>query len=305
MRTIAMLRNESEQEVRHLNMTSEIWALLSAAAWAVDAILVRKGTAHSNPSTAAFISFLVSVAVLVPYVLFQYPLEKILHPANLHFVASGMIQPAMVRLLFYMGIVRLGVSRAGPVRGTAPLFSMIVAFFVLGEMPGLLVYGGACLTVAGTWLVSYKRVGEKKWRTLDLLFPLGAAMLASVSQNIRKLGLIVTGEPLLSSTVSTATSFLCLAGSLVVTGKAHTLKFTKECLPYYLGAAVFALVGQLLTFNALHSGQVSVVSPIINTTPLFIIGFTALFLRGEEKITKMVVIGVVLLVAGIAVITAR
>jgi hypothetical protein len=30
-----------------------------------------------------------------------------------------------------------------------------------------------------------------------------------------------------------------------------------------------------------------------------------MFLRGEEKITKLVVIGVVLLVAGIAVITAR
>jgi drug/metabolite transporter (DMT)-like permease len=47
------------------------------------------------------------------------------------------------------------------------------------------------------------------------------------------------------------------------------------------------------------------VSPIINTTPLFVIGLTALFLRGEEKITKNVVIGVVLLVAGIALITAR
>jgi hypothetical protein len=28
-----------------------------------------------------------------------------------------------------------------------------------------------------------------------------------------------------------------------------------------------------------------VVAPLINTTPLFAIGFTALFLRGEEKIT--------------------
>jgi uncharacterized membrane protein len=65
------------------------------------------------------------------------------------------------------------------------------------------------------------------------------------------------------------------------------------------------LLGQVCTFIALHRGQVSVVSPIINTTPLFVIGLTALFLRGEEKITKNVVIGVVLLVAGIALITAR
>lgn len=44
---------------------------------------------------------------------------------------------------------------------------------------------------------------------------------------------------------------------------------------------------------------------LINTTPLFAIAFTALFLRGEEKITPMVLIGVVLLVAGIGFITAR
>ena len=61
-----------------------------------------------------------------------------------------------------------------------------------------MVYVGAALTVAGTWLVSYKREGEAKWRKIDLLFPLGAAMLASVSQNIRKMGLLTTDEPLVA-----------------------------------------------------------------------------------------------------------
>jgi len=44
---------------------------------------------------------------------------------------------------------------------------------------------------------------------------------------------------------------------------------------------------------------------LTNTTPLFVIALTALFLRGEEKINRFVLIGVVLLVAGIAVITGR
>ena len=286
-------------------MSSEIWALVSAAAWAVDSILVRKGTAYSNASTAAFISFLVCVAVLVPYIFLAYPIETIFHPANFYFVISGLIQPAIVRVLFYVGIVRLGVSRAGPLRGTAPLFTMAIAFFALSERPGLFVYAGAALTVAGTWLVSHKREGEAKWRKIDLLFPLGAAVLASVSQNIRKMGLLTIDAPLVASTVSSATSFICLLVSMSLSGKMGTLKVNRASMPYYLGAAIFALLGQVCTFIALHRGQVSVVSPIINTTPLFVIGLTALFLRGEEKITKNVVIGVVLLVAGIAVITAR
>lgn len=286
-------------------MTPELWALLSAAAWAVDSILVRKGSAYSNASTAAFISFLVNVAALIPLVLWHYSTAQIFHPGNLYFAASGVIQPAMVRVMFYMGIMRLGVSRAGPLRGIAPLFTLALAFFTLGERPGLSVYWGALMTVAGIWLVSYERPGEQKWRKIDLLFPLGAAVLASISQNIRKLGLNVTGEPLLASTVSITTSFFCLVGSLAVSGGCRSLKFRGGCLPYYLSAAIFALFGQFFTFRALHKGDLSVVSPIINTTPLFILAFTALFLRGEEKINKLVLLGVLLIVGGIALITGR
>ena len=286
-------------------MSSELWAIISAGAWGADSILVRKGTAFSNPSTAALVSFVVNTAILGPYIFFQYPLEKIFQPANLFFVVSGIIQPAIVRVLFYVGIVRLGVSRAGPIRGTSPFFSVAIAFFLFQDRPGLIVYLGGILTVAGTWLVSYKRAGEAKWRTRDLLFPLGAAMLASVSQNIRKMGLNSTSEPIIAATVSTATSLFCLFGSVLFSGNVRSIQINRPCLPYYGGAAVFALIGQLCTFIALNGGQISVVAPLINTTPLFVIGLTALFLRGEEKINRFVVIGVVLLVAGIAAITGR
>ena len=271
----------------------------------MDSILVRKGTAYSNPSTAALMSFAVNVAILVPYIFYHYPLEKILQPANLFFVASGIIQPAIVRVMFYIGIVRLGVSRAGPVRGTSPFFAVAIAFFLFHDRPGLIVYLGGILTVAGTWLVSYKRTGEAKWRALDLLFPLGAAVLASVSQNIRKLGLNSTSEPIIAATISTATSLLFLLGSLAFSKKGRVLQLTRQCIPYYGGAAAFALVGQLSTFVALNGGQISVVAPLNSTSPLFVIALTALFLRGEEKVNTAVVIGVVLLVAGIAVIAGR
>lgn len=66
---------------------------------------------------------------------------------------------------------------------------------------------------------------------------------------------------------------------------------------------VLRLYGKLARCRNLY--QVSVVSPLVNTTPLFVIGLTALFLRGEEKINRFVVIGVVLLVAGIAAIMGR
>ncbi len=218
--TILIVLNVREQhESLQSSVSSELWAIVSAAAWAADSILVRKGTAFSNPSTAALMSFSVNAAVLVPYIIYQYPAEKIFQSANLFFVLSGIIQPTIVRVTFYVGIVRLGVSRAGPIRGPSPFFSVAIAFFLFRERPELIVYLGGLLTIAGTWVVSYRRVGEAQWRAIDLLFPLGAAMLASVSQNIRKAGLNSTNAPVTASAITTATSLVCLLGSLLFSGK--------------------------------------------------------------------------------------
>ncbi len=271
----------------------------------MDSILVRKGTPHSNATTAALVSFVVASIILCPYVLANYSLDDILHPANLFFVLSGLIQPALVRILFYTAIVRLGVSRAGPIRGISPLFALAIAFFLLQERPALVVYFGAVLTVLGTWFVSYRRAGEAKWKTLDLLFPLGAAMLAAVSQNIRKMGLLIVGEPVIAATVSTVTSLLLFVVSIAVSRNKNAVQINRKCLPYYGGAALIAVCAQVTTFTALDSVPLSVASPLLNTTPLFIIAFTALFLRDVEKITRLVVVGVALLVAGIALIAGR
>jgi uncharacterized membrane protein len=64
---------------------------------------------------------------------------------------------------------------------------------------------------------------------------------------------------------------VCLFGSLLFSGKKNSIQLTRQSLPYYLGAAVFALIRQLCTFIALNGGQISVVAPLINTTPLFVI----------------------------------
>ena len=65
--------------------------------------------------------------------------------------------------------------------------------------------------------------------------------------------------------------------------KRQSIKIDRQSLPFYGGAAVFALIGQLCTFIALNGGQISVVAPLINTTPLFAIAFTALFCAAKKK----------------------
>ena len=286
-------------------MGAEFFALFAALGWAVEAILVRKGAQYASVSVAALMSFTVTALVLWTVNAWSFPLSLLYSPAIFYFMLSGSIQPAFVRFLHYTGIVRLGASRAGPVRGIAPLFAIVIAFFFLGERPGLFVYLGAGLCVSGIWLLSYRRRGESDWKKIDLLFPLGAALLTGVSQNIRKMGLLILPNPFIAAAVTTTTSLLVFSLSLVVTRQIATIKFDKKCLPTYGSAAFISTVAQIFTFMSLSLGDVSVVVPLVNSNPLFIVILSALFLRDLEKVTGLVITGAVLIVGGVTLITYR
>ena len=286
-------------------MGAEFFALTAALGWAIEAILVRKGAQYASISLAVLMSFFVTALVLWTVNWWSFPLSLLYSPATFYFILGGLIQPAIVRFLHYTGIVRLGASRAAPVRGISPLFAIVVAFFFLGERPGFSVYIGAVLSVAGLWLISYRREGETAWKTIDLLFPLGAALLTAVSQNIRKTGLLILPNPYIAAAVTTTTSLVVFLLSLILTGQICSIKMDKRCLPSYGSAAVISTAAQLFTFIALSKGQVSVVVPLVNANPLFIVFLSALFLKDLEKVTGLVVTGALLIVGGVALITYR
>ena len=60
-----------------------------------------------------------------------------------------------------------------------------------------------------------------------------------------------------------------------------------------------------LTLVALSNGRVVIVSPIVPTTPLFSLLISMIFLRGNEKITAIVVLGTVAVDAGTIAIALR
>src|SRR5574341_1956768 len=123
--------------------------------WAGDAILVRLGARTSNIFAAAFTSYSVAALCLWIYLLGRRGLASLRSPATIYFVLSGCFQPLLARLLYYTGITRLGVSRAGPLRAISPLFALILAVIFLRERPAPIVYAGTVLIVASVWLISW------------------------------------------------------------------------------------------------------------------------------------------------------
>lgn len=287
-------------------MGPEFLALTSSVAWGSEAILVRRGSRYASVALAALMGFVLSTVALWTAIWCFFPLSLLYTDATWYFIISGLIQPAIVRFLHYTGIVRLGASRAGPVRSVTPLFAIALAFTFLGERPEAAVYLGSLLSVVGVWLTSTRREGESEWKAVHLAYPLGAAFLTAISQNFRKTGLLIMPNPYVATAVTITTSLAVFSLSLAATGQLRaTFQGDRKCLPFYGAAAVVSATAQLLGYIALSEGDVSVVVPLINTNPLFIVLFSALFLRDLETVNARVAAGAVLIVTGIVLITWR
>jgi len=286
-------------------LIAEIVAIGSAMGWAGDSVLVRFGLRRSNIFAAMLVSYAVSTACMWTYLIATTSLEFLQSRAMIYYLISGCLQPLFARALFYEGITRIGVSRAGPLRGIEPLFATAIAIAFFQERPGWLVLAGTMLIVASLWLISGKQPGDAKWRLLDAIFPIGAALISAVSQSLRKQALKIIPDPFVAVAIVTTVSLLLLIGFVLATRRTHQLRMERNGFLFFLCAALVAVSAQVANFVALGRGDLSVIIPLLNTTPLFTVFFSALFLRALETVNGRVILGALSMVAGVVLITSR
>ena len=286
-------------------MFAEIVAILSAMGWAGDSVLVRFGLRRSNIFAAMLISYAVSITCVWSYLIATTSLEFLKSPAMIYYLISGCLQPLFARALFYEGITRIGVARAGPLRACEPLFAAAAAVTFLGEKPGIVVYFGTVLIVGSVWVISGRQEGEKNWRLIDATLPIGAAMISTVSQTLRKQALKIIPDPFVAVAIVTTVSLLLLLGFIFTTKRTEQLRMTRDSFGFFVCAALIATAAQIANFIALGRGQMSAIIPLLNTSPLFTVVLSAVFLRKLETVNLRIVIGAILMVAGVGLITSR
>ena len=288
-----------------MSLLAEITAIFSAMGWASDSVLVRLGLRRSNIFAAMLMSFAVSTACMWSYLIATTSLEFLSSPAMIYFVVSGCVQPLLARALFYEGITRIGVARAGPLRGTEPLFATVIGVSFLHEEPGALVYIGTILIMTSLWLISGQHDSATRWRLLETAFPIGAALVSAISQSLRKQGLKILPDPFVAVAMVTTVSLILFVVFVLTTGRATSLRMERQSFSFFLGAALLATTAQVLNFVALGRGELSVIIPLLNTTPLFTVLLSVLFLRKVETVNRRIVFGALVMFAGIVTITSR
>jgi drug/metabolite transporter (DMT)-like permease len=271
-------------------------------------IPVKKGLRYSTPTTSALIYLFINTAILWIITLYNHPVELLLADGFIYFVFAGIIAPGIAARFKDIGISRLGVAISSPVMGINTLFSMLIAVVFLREKITLLILIGAILTFFGVSLISWQKESHNNWRKIDLIFPLTAAALFAMSTNLRKLGLIKISDPIIGATITSTVSLIVLIVSILYSHyrslESWEVKFNIEGLKYFTINGVVLSIAYLFYFLALSSSSVVKIQPLSGINPLFSIIFGFIFLRGEETITPNIIIGTLMIVAGIVLITA-
>jgi drug/metabolite transporter (DMT)-like permease len=280
------------------DLPPQLIALAASLSYAASGISARRGLRYSTPITVTLVSLLVHAFGLGAVLLLTTGVPSVPPLVLLLFFITGTLQP-VIRVFTYAGIFYMGASRGTTVRGCHPLFSTSLAIIFLGESANIWILAGTVLIVVGVALISWQPVSERAaYRWWHIGFPLGAALLAGISHPIRRYALGLANEPLFYAAMVGWVSLFWMLGYLSTSLARERPQWSKEALAPFLMAGIFETLGILLVVIALSVGPVVIVSPIVATSPLWILVGTGVFLRGIEKLNLRTVIGALCVVGG-------
>ena len=280
--------------------SAPLFAIGSALGFGVAGVLLRRALQYTGPVSAAVVSVTVTTTFIWALTVLTVPLDRVLTWRIWPFLLAGLVAPGLARLFFFMGVDRIGVARAFSLMAGAPLFAVVLAIAFLGERPGPLLLVGAAAIVAGGVLLARRSHDETPWRRRDMILPLLGALGFAVRDNLSRWGFREYGDPLTAAAAATVTS---LAMMWLVAGvRRAKLELSGIALVFLVTSGIFEGSAYLLMWRALAIGDVSVVSPLVNSHSIVAIALAAIFLRDLERVTWRIAVAAALIVAGVALV---
>jgi len=284
---------------------AELMAILAAMLFPLGLVFLKRGYEHSTPLFGTIIITAINAVVL--WILAAVFTQISFGIAIVFFVIAGVVGHGIARYLQFTGVHHVGPARSTTVLASSALFGSIIAILFRGEKLSWPVLIGTFAIVGGIALLAQESK-KTKWKLVYIFFPLIAALLYGIGTNIYKAGLERLPNALLSSAVGLSAALVTLLlltiPNTIKKHNAPKVPSIRKALPLFAIAGIINTAGLFFNFESLKLGNVSVVYPLISSQPLFATLFGYLFLRSTEKISGRVVLGALIVVAGIAAITA-
>ena len=147
--------------------------------------------------------------------------------------------------------------------------------------------------------------GQRERRAVPVrgyVFAFSAAIAYAASQVIAREGVTELQAPLVGTTIALIFATVAFI-PLALRSLATPVTDLRRGAWLFAAAGIFSATGVSSMFLAIERAEVVVVSPVSSTHPLFTLLLAAILLRDLERITIGIVVGGVLVFAGIVLIT--
>ncbi len=288
-------------------------ASVAAVMFAATSVTAKRGMQHTNVLTALIVSLIVTTGIIGVVVVFDPP-DRVTLPGIALLAAAGLAGDGVGRLSMLSAVDRLGPSIAIPIQTAAyPLIALLGGIVLLSENVTVVHFLGAAAVVAGVWVLlgpnsqggqpaaaSSKRRPRPKWSALVL--PVLAGIGFAVSDLFRKSGVKEIPNPAFGAFVAVTTILLLWLTAALVNPRFRRQLRLGPGWGWLVASGACVAVSLLALFAALETGAVSVVGPIVAAQPLAVVFLSWIILRQIEHVTFRMVMGAVLVVAGVILI---
>ncbi len=320
-------------------MLGAILAVLSAATFASHNTAVRRAMLVSSALSGIYVTVTVGavlflVAAGLSGQLFR--LSELSTKGYLLLTGSGLVHFLVGRYCVYRCIGAIGASRMTLLNSMAIPVAVVVAVLLLDERVTLLMGLGIALVMAGPFVMIQR--GERRARrpaavggaphpagpsttappaaeraaappmrmAEGYVFGLLSAVAFGTTPVMIREALKESDLSLLGGLISFAAAVAVLLLLLSVPGRLAGLRETGTgALRLFFVGALLAFLAQMFRFLALGMAPVTVVAPLMHTSPAFTALFTFIVNRSIERLGAAVILGVILVVAGSFMLTAQ
>ena len=319
-------------------LSGALIALLVPVCFGSGMVLARVGLVHVPPGAGNFLSLVVGWALVASVTVILHPdaLFGVSLGAFGWLAMIGVVNFPVGRFMNFASIKHLGVLRANPILAMAPVVSAFEGAVFLGERVNWRIGAGTALAVSGVIIVVYAEVTARGGgvaagprpaaadgrapglveRRPRLVGYLAAASAAVAYGTVPVLGRIaVTGEagnvpligrfaaeaptlPLVSATYTMLVGFIVM-GLFAAPSVPTALRAPRRALAFVAMGGLAMSTGVSLLYLALSLAPVVVVSPVFALNAFVALVLAHFFLQRLERVTPPLVIGTVLVVAGV------
>ena len=283
-----------------------LFAILTAVAFAITQILVRRATYQSEESfTPLAISMLVGTPIFVVLVTISGEWEAVGSFTWQQFTllgTAGLIHLIIARYLYFNSTRLIGANPTAAVTRTSVIFAVIFGVVFLNESLTVQQIIAAFLIMFGAILTTTE-ISRTTFRisTRGLFMGLGTALGAAGSATLIRPVMTETDAVYAATFVMYLAAFIIIMLVVLFSQKQrnYVLQQSRPAFLMIAAGAVFLVIGHLFRFTALQYSPVSIVQPLTATIVIFVLLFSWIINRRIDVFNWRVIAGIVMVLVGV------